>query len=114
MTNTKHRQLVRETVKPSMIKGAHYYDTFGKCELEIVARNIVFCLQKNGDEWRPFSAKDYARTCTHTVTDTEIGLLNLLVQRGALSKSRGLYEVTNSFIETVREYITMEDGSSAL
>ena len=48
-----------EKTKPSEFKGFPWNSALGKCEPEIVARNIMTILKRTGDTFRPLTHKEY-------------------------------------------------------
>ncbi len=88
---------------------------FRNTECETIARNIVMLLKKaDPSSWTSFSWDDYKTFCTHSVSDTERGVLDAMVSGGRpvwntstslapgyLKKSGGRYEVTAQFIDAL-------------
>lgn len=105
--NKETKEISTRTIKPSMINvSGHLFDTFGNCEMEVVARNVIVTSKKNGDDWLPFSAEEYISRCNHVGARNEIGLLDVFVQRGSMHKEGEKYIVNDSFIQSLHEYIT--------
>lgn len=85
-------------------KHDRFWNTFRNCATEIVARNIVVVLQAMGDSWTtPFTWQDYYDNCTHNPARAEELELNRLAKSGYLAIIDGHYNVTDSFIERLRE-----------
>lgn len=47
------------------------------CEAEEIARNIMLLLKANGDEFKPFTWKQYKKFCTHKVTKSDLRVIEL-------------------------------------
>lgn len=100
---------LKNIVKPKNIntKVKHYFSTFGNCEAEVVARNIIIISKKRG-EWFDFSWEDYKSLITHEYTQRERDGLNHLVSEEYLIKTNGTdvfrYAVTDKFIASLQKY----------
>ena len=102
----KRKKVTRADVKPSRINvGDHLYDTFGNCEREIVAKNIIIVCQRLGDDWRPFTAAEYVATCGHPEARMDIGYLDGFVRDRYMSKVDNAYTVEDTFVQAVAAYI---------
>lgn len=99
-----------KVVKPSdfNLQSEFMGSSFGKSELETIARNVVIICKKCGDEWKPFSFDDYASRCEHTVTRAEQSTLDYFVRENLLSFHGGEYCVTTLFIAKLAQFIQPE------
>ena len=102
--STKRLDLVRDTKPSEWELGNHWFETFGKMEKEIIARNVAFVLRARGDSWRPFTWKDYEAGVTHAVGWEEKGTLGSLVEAGFLSLEGSVYHVQESFLTAIWAY----------
>lgn len=94
-----------ECIKPTDIDISNYImNTFGKCEKEIVARNIIVMSVKLGG-WKPFTWEEYKNHCTHIPTYLEKEILDELVKDKVLSLHNEKYLITNRFIGKLADYI---------
>lgn len=91
------------------------------CEAEKIARNIIVVQKKiDPNKWTPFSFEDYIMHCSHTVTDTEKGIIEALVNGGKpvvfttktltpgyLEKdsTTGHYSVTEKFLKAIAPFV---------
>jgi hypothetical protein len=88
-----------------------------KCEIETVARNIVIaCKKNNPNMWLPFSWKFYKSVCDHNVTDSELAIINQLVEMGDLNCFEGgilldMYKVNFAFLGKINKFINRPEGT---
>ena len=72
-------------IQPKDIKTNHSFmgSVFQNSECETILRNIVL-LQKhlNKEDWTPFTWEQYCNFCTHNVTQSERGVLDVFVNGG--------------------------------
>ncbi|HEY0980044.1 MAG TPA: hypothetical protein VGE18_01400 [Candidatus Paceibacterota bacterium] len=88
-------------------------------EAETISENIIFIQQKlNEDAWTPFTWEDYKSLCRHLVTESELGVLEALVnggkpvprttvvlKSGYLTKNdSGQYQITEQFLQTLEKF----------
>jgi len=70
---------------PKDIRTDHYFmgSVFGNSECETILRNILL-MQKNQnpDNWQPFTWEQYKAFCSHSVTESERGVLQAFVNGG--------------------------------
>ena len=98
------------TVKPSDFDTKdHFWDSpLKKCELEIVARNVIIISEKMLDLWLPFSWGDYTGRCSHEVSYNELYILKDFVQRGILDFDGEKFSVNDNFIGTLKQFLKKE------
>ena len=92
-------------IRPADVKtNRPFYDTFGQCEQEIIARNICL-LAKRRNMWS-FTWRDYraAAACDYEVEDAEHEMLDAMAADGYLRRTGQQYCVTLSFINHIAEY----------
>ena len=81
-------------VSPKRIRTNHEFmnSVFKSSECETVLRNIIMLQKKkNPDEWTPFSWEDYKAFCTHSVTNSEKGVLDAFVNGGKPVRNTSAY-----------------------
>lgn len=76
-------------------------DTFGKCEYETIARNLLILSQRAGGWLVGFTADYYAEHCDHE-TKNEVRWLNTLAEAGFLDKEGNTYSINALFISRMR------------
>lgn len=77
-------------------------------EKETISRNIVIISRDNG-KWFPFNFEDYKNGCGHNVTVEELRTIEDLAAGGYLSEKDGKYEITDMFLNAIREYWTVKN-----
>jgi hypothetical protein len=80
------------------VKNHFFGSLLNNCEKETIARNIVIISCANDNKWFPFTWEGYKGHCQHKVSEDERIVLNELVKSGHLTRTDGVYNITDKFI----------------
>ncbi|KKM18776.1 hypothetical protein LCGC14_1662310 [marine sediment metagenome] len=92
--------------KPSDYRLREYFynSVWNNTEYEIVVRNILNVLFRDGNEFKPFSLDYYAKHCVHNVSRVEKGYIENLHDTGYLDFKNSEYSVNLKFISAIEAY----------
>ena len=102
MGNEQGTETPRE-IKPSDVTKPLGDTPWQNCERDTVATNILKLSHfRNGNEWKPFTWKDYVKFCSHKPSWEEKAILDEFAETGYLAKDAdGTYSFTLKIIEEV-------------